>query len=408
MNILLILLFFFSPLTPEKNWTGFRGAGDSHTAASNLPLEWSDKKSIAWSVNLSGYGQSSPVVWGDKIFLTSIQGDNKEKLFVTCFDFKHGKQLWQSEQAATFTMKDSGTVSKAAPTPAVDERRIYAFFESGDLLALDHKGKLLWQRHLAKEYGAYQTNHGLGSSLAITEQAVIVFVVHKGHSYLLAVDKKTGKNIWKTDLEEGGGWASPIVASYQGQTQILLSANGRVASFAAKTGSKLWFVSGLKGNNIPSPSVENDLAIIGSTDKGSNLAIRLGGEGNISESQIVWRAKDATSSFASPLIYQGLVYFVNKVGAVFCIDLQTGEQVWQTRIEGDCWASPLAAGGRIYFFGVEGVTEVLRAGRKLEKIARNELNLEGGRIYGIAAVDNALLIRSGRKLIKVSTNISGK
>jgi outer membrane protein assembly factor BamB len=401
MNILLTFILLLTPPVFEKNWTGFRGSGDSHSSARNLPLQWSDKQSIAWSVNLPGYGQSSPVVWGDKVFLTSTQGDNKEKLLVTCYDFRHGKQLWQSQHAATFTMKDANIVSKAAPTSVVDERRIYSFFESGELLTLDHKGKLLWQRHLAKEYGGYQTNHGLGSSLAITQQAVIVFVIHKGHSYLLAVDKKTGQNLWKTALEEGGGWASPVVASHQGQTQVLLSANSCVVSFDADTGHRLWLLKGLKGNNIPSPSIEGEIAVIGSTEKGSNVAIRLGGTGEVGESHIVWRAKDATSSFASPLVYKGLVYFVNKVGVVFCVDLQTGEQLWQTRIEGDCWASPLAAGDRIYFFGVDGVTEVLRAGRKLEKIARNELNLEGGRIYGVAAVDNALLIRSGRKLIKL-------
>ncbi|MEW6129639.1 MAG: PQQ-binding-like beta-propeller repeat protein [Acidobacteriota bacterium] len=402
MNLMLILFLLLTPLTSESRWTAFRGTGDSHSTARNLPLEWSDKKNLAWSVNLTGYGQSSPVVWGNKIFLTSTQGENKERLFVSCFYLKSGKKLWEKKQAATYTMKDANTVSKAAPTPAVDERRVYAFFESGDLFAFDHKGELLWQRKLAGEYGAYKTNHGLGSSLALTEQAVIVFVVHQGHSYLLAVDKKSGRNLWMTDLAEGGGWTSPIIASHQGSAQILISVNGRVAAFEAATGRELWSVKGLKGNNIPSPSIGDDLVVIGSSDKGSNLAIQLGGAGDVSETRVRWRAKEATSSFCSPLVYKGLVYFVNKVGAVFCLDLKTGEQLWQTRIESDCWASPLAAGDHIYFFTVEGVTEVFRAGTSPERIARNELSLNGGRIYGIAAVDSALLIRCGRRLIKLS------
>jgi outer membrane protein assembly factor BamB len=402
MNFLLTLFLLLAPFAADNRWTSFRGAGDSHSSARRLPMEWSDTRNVVWRVSLTGYGQSSPVVWGEKIFLTSTQGDNKERLFVSCLSFKTGGQLWQKEYAAAFAMKDANTVSKAAPTPAVDEKRFYAFFESGDLFAFDHDGKELWQRKLASEYGAYKTNHGLGSSLALTEQAVIVLVLHSGHSYLLAVDKQTGKNLWKTALAEGGGWASPIVARHQGKSQILISASGRVAAFDARTGDQLWTVAGLKGNNIPSPTVSDDLAVIGSTDKSSNLAIRLGGEGDVSQTRIVWRAKEATSSFGSPLVHRGLVYFVNKVGVVFCLDAQTGEQLWQTRIEGDCWASPLAAGERIYFFGVDGVTEVFRAGRKLEKLARNELNLEGGRLYGIAAVNDALLIRSGRRLIKLS------
>ncbi|MEK7829645.1 MAG: PQQ-binding-like beta-propeller repeat protein, partial [Acidobacteriota bacterium] len=198
----LLFLFLFASI---NDWPGFRGAGDSHTDARSLPLEWSDAKNIAWKAALPGYGQSSPVVWRDKIFLTAVEGAMKEKLLALCYDLKSGRELWRREFAATFTMKDSGTVSKAAPTPGVDDKRVYFFFESGDLLAFDHKGKPQWQRKLAEEYGGYKTNHGLGGSVALTDKAVTLLVVHSGPSYLLAVDKQTGKNLWKTDLKPGGG-----------------------------------------------------------------------------------------------------------------------------------------------------------------------------------------------------------
>ncbi|MGH9832718.1 MAG: PQQ-binding-like beta-propeller repeat protein [Blastocatellia bacterium] len=407
MPLLLILLLIFNPI-PMANgkadvWPGFRGAGDSHTAARRLPLEWSDSKNIAWNVALPGYGQSSPVVWRDRIFLTATQGVMKEKLLVASFDLKAGRQLWLKELTATFTMKDSGTVSKAAPTPAVDDRRVYVFFESGDLFAFDHKGNLQWQRKLAEEYGAYKTNHGLGSSIALTGKAVITLVAHSGPSYLLAVDKQTGQNLWKADLKPGGGWSSPVVATHQNRQQILISLSGGVTAYDATNGQQLWSVGGLKGNNIPSPSVDpgQSVVIAGSSDKGMNIAIKLGGAGDVTASHVLWRASEATANFSSPLIHQGHVYFVNKVGVAFCLDLQTGEERWRTRLGGEVWASPLAAGDRIYFFGVDGKTFVMRAGAKLEQLAINELSgVE--RVYGVAAVDRALLLRSGRKLIKLA------
>jgi len=407
MNLLLIFLLVFNPAPPVKAkanvWPGFRGSGDSHSDADHLPLEWSDNKNIAWNVALPGYGQSSPVVWRDRIFLTAVQGAMKEKLLVARFDLKSGRQFWLKELTATFTMKDSGTVSKAAPTPAVDDRRVYVFFESGDLFAFDHKGNLQWRRKLAEEYGAYKTNHGLGSSIALTGKAVVTLVAHSGPSYLLAVDKQTGQNLWKADLKPGGGWSSPIVTTHQNRQQILVSLSDGVAAYDATNGQQLWSVGGLKGNNIPSPSVDPDQSVVvaGSSDKGMNVAIRLGGAGDVTASHVLWRASEATANFSSPLIHRDHVYFVNKVGVAFCLDLQTGEERWRTRLGGEVWASPLAAGDRIYFFGVDGKTFVMRAGAKLDQLAMNELSgVE--RVYGVAAVEGALLLRSGRKLIKLS------
>jgi outer membrane protein assembly factor BamB len=409
MNLPLILMLIFNLIPPLSTvngradvWPGFRGAGDSHTTARGLPLEWANDRNVAWNVALPGYGQSSPVVWRDRVFLTSVEGANKETLLVFSHDLKQGRRLWLKEFPATFTMKDANTVSKAAPTPAVDERRVYVFFESGDLFAFDHKGDLQWRRNLAEEYGAYKTNHGLGSSIALTDKAVIALVAHGGPSYLLAVDKQTGKNLWKSDLKSGGGWSSPVITTHRNKRQILISVSGAVAAYDAAGGEQLWSVGGLKGNNIPSPSVdlEQNVVVAGSSDKGMNVAVKLGGAGDVTASHVLWRAEEATANFCSPLIHQGHVYFVNKVGVAFCLDLKTGEERWRARLDGEVWASPLAAGDRIYFFGVNGKTFVMRAGAKMEQMAMNELSgVE--RVYGVAAVDRALLLRSGRKLIKL-------
>jgi outer membrane protein assembly factor BamB len=384
-----------------QNWPGFRGTGDSHSNARQLPLHWSATKGIAWQTDLTGYGQSSPVVWRDRIFLTSVQGANKEKLFAFCYDLKTGRALWQREAAATFTQKDEDIVSKAAPTPVVDGQRVYFFFESGDLLVFDHQGKAQWQRKLATEYGGYKAKFGLGSSLAQTDTAIIVLVVHGGASYLLAVDKQTGQNRWKTGLKSGEIWTTPLVTNVNGQPLLMVSLEGGVTAFNVQTGQAVWTVEGLKGNGVPSPTLatEQKLLIVGSQDRGMNLAIKLGGTGNVTASHIAWRANEATANFASPLVYRGLVYFVSKVGVAYCLDATTGAEKWRQRIGGECWTSPVAAGERIYFFTNEGVTTVVQAGAQYKEVAKNLLPT--GRVYGVAAVDGALLLRSGRKLIKL-------
>lgn len=401
MNWISACLLLITLWPAQNDWPGFRGSGDSHSDARNLPLEWSDSKNLAWTTNLPGYGQSSPVVWRDKVFVTSVAGENKEKLFITGIELKSGRLLWTREYVSSFTMKDLPIRSKAAPTPAVDRHRLFVFFESGDLFAFDHQGKLLWRRELAREYGDFKNVHGLSSSIALTEQSVVALIADRGPSYLLSIDKATGKNIWKADLPQSGSWATPVITTYQGRTQVIISISGRVAAYDAASGKEIWGVNRPKGDVIASPSVSDSLVVIGSGVKGSTFAVRLGGEGDITDKQIAWRATNATTIYASPLIYQGRVYFVNRVGVIFCLDLKTGAELWNTRIEGECWASPLAVGDRIYFFTIDGTAQVLRAGEKLELLAQNHLSVEG-RIYAIASVDNALLIRTGRRLIRLS------
>ena len=390
-----------------KHWPGFRGNGDSHSSAQRLPLEWSESKNLAWQIALPGYGQSSPVIWRDRVYLTAIDGANKEKLFVLCYELKTGRQRWSKEFANTVAqVKVGNTVSQAAPTPVADDKGVYVFFETGDLFGFDHNGKLRWQRQLLKEYGAVKGPHGLGSSLAASKDELFLLISHQGAGFLLAVNKRDGQNKWKTDRNTGMCWSTPLVITHQGQQQILVNGAGGAAAYEAATGKQLWAISGLKGNNMPSPSWGNTegggLVVMGSDQKGGNLALKLGGAGDVTASHIAWRAEEATSYFNSPLIHNGLVYFVSKVGIAYCLELATGKELWRQRLNvAECWASPLAVGDRIYIFSNEGKTIVLRAGAKYEELAVNTIkDLE--RVYGVAAVDGALLLRSGKKLIRVS------
>lgn len=383
----------------QKNWTAFRGRGDSITAAKNLPIEWSDEKNVAWTIDLGGYGQSSPVVWDDKVFVTSVSGEQKETLIVQCFSLADGQELWSQSFPASHKIRNSPYVSKASPTPAVDGRHVYAFFESGDVLALNHQGKKIWHRALAKEFGPYAGNHGVGSSIALSSKGVVILADHDGPSYLLHLDQKTGKDLWKNDREKRVSWSSPVVVGKGGKEEIILSSNGIVESYQSADGKRNWFFEGLRMNTVASPTVIGSLVVVGTSDKNSSIAIKRHGEGDVTESHQAWKAEDASSSFGSPLAYRGCVYYVNRAGVAFCNDLKTGQLNWSLRLPDSCWASPLGAGNLIYFFTKGGATVVLQASAKEPiRVAESKLEIKD-RVYGVAAVDNNLVVRTETRVI---------
>jgi outer membrane protein assembly factor BamB len=423
----------------SENWPGFRGTGDGVSRATKVPVEWSPKKNLAWKVDLPGYGQSSPVVWKGRVYVTAVKGPNKDKNLVLALDGSTGKLLWEKAFDSTQPRKSTTTVSRAAPTPAVDAAGVYAFFESGDLVRLSHEGKSAWSRSLAKEYGEFKGAHGLGSSLAQNARAVFVLADHQGPAYLLAIDKKTGKNLWKADRKSRGSWTSPVVLTLGGKEQVVVSSNGSVAGYDAATGKELWAVEGVAGNTIPSATVAgSDRLLIGAgKPRGgaaegkpvtTNCCLRLEVKDGKTTCHTVWKAPNAVAYYATPLAYKGCAYLVNSAGVVQCLDLESGKLLYSGRTSGACWASPVGVGDRVYLFGKDGVTTVLRTGPKFEELARNSLwdeskkapapekNEEQGggssrrpggygpdtpTVYGTAVVDGAIYLRTGTTLFCV-------
>ncbi len=392
-SMLSFLLLTAMGAAPADAWPGFRGDGDSVSQARSLPLEWGQDRHVAWTATIPGYGQSSPVVWRERVFVTSAEGEKKEQCIVTCYDLETGKERWRKTFASSEPAEVSDYISRAAPTPAVDADRVYAFFETGNLVALDHQGNLVWERSLTKEYGKFLGNHGLGSSLALTTEAVIVLVDHDGPSYLLAIDRTSGKTLWKVDRPQKVSWTSPIVSG----SQIVVSSAGTCEAIDAQTGKTVWRVEGLGGNTAPSATVTPSHVIVGSSEVASNVSIRQGGEGDVSDSHIAWRSAQASATFSSPLVYQGCVYLVNRSGVAFCLDEKTGQTHWSHRLGEACWASPLGARGRVYFFTKSGKAVVTEASSKLNVLAENELPTKPP-VYGIAAVEGRILIRTGSQL----------
>lgn len=414
----LITACLFAVLLPQgdENWPTFLGAGASEVTAETLPLGWSETENVAWKAPLTGYGQSSPVIWGDHIYVTTTEGEMKDKFHVTALKLSDGSRLWQHTLDNSDKIENNIYVSRAAPTPAVDANGVYVFFESGDMVALSHEGKQLWERNLHDEYGKYQSQFGLGASLAQTDNAVYVLADHEGPAYLLAIDKQTGKNLWKTDRKSRVAWSSPAIVNVDGTPILVVSSQGTVDGYDTATGNELFSYDEIGGNSVCTPLDSGDGKFLVGAQQGqngedggkagtSNVLLQIVKENGKYSVKKLWTAEKALASFSSPVIYKGYAYWVNRTGAVMCYNLETGELNYQQRLNQPCWATPLGVGDRIYFVGQRGTTTVLQAGEEYKVLAENKLyeaepteagNPFGGRTeYGVAAVNGTLLIRTG-------------
>lgn len=378
------------------NWPGFRGFSQCHTDDNQLPVHWDHETKSAWQVDLPGIGQSSPAVWGDHVFVTSVEGANKEILHLLCVELATGRELWQLSWKSSFPEKDSDYISKASPTPAADNERVYALFEGGDLIALTHDGKEAWRRRLTDDFGAFEGNHGQGSSPVLTEQGVVVLVDQKGPSFIASFDKSTGKTQWKTDRDTTTAWSTPLVIQRAGRAEIVVSASGTLAAYDPTDGAVLWSRDDFDGNNVPSPVFDGDTVLVACGKKGASRAMRI----KNGQCGVAWIANEVSSAFGSPLIHRGRAYFVSDAGIAYCYGLASGDLLWDERIGGSTWASPLAAGDRIYFFGKNGRTTLVRASDHFEIEAECEIAVDAkDRIYGYAAAGGRLIFRLGSRLI---------
>lgn len=431
-----------------RSWPSLHNGGNTSTELEGLPIEWSPEKGVAWSISLPGYGQSAPIVWKDRIYLTAVEGDEKERCLVLACDAATGGVLWTKQFPASVRQKTSYMVSRAAPTPVVDADGLYVLFESGDLLALTHEGSERWRVALFDDKErVFQNSHGYGASPAQTDEAVVVLVDHRGPSYLLAINKRTGKPLWKTERPPRSSWSSPRVTKVDGMFQIIVSSSGTADGYDARTGRQLWSHEGISGNSISSAAVSGNLVYVGASvsrresdaEKAatSNCCLQII-PGSPKGYKLLWQAKKAVCHYVSPLVHRGYVYYVNNVGVLYCLDAETGEQVYVHRIDGPSWAQPIAAGEHIYLFGKSGVTTVVRAGPEFEWLASNRLwndnvppvpkrsytyEPQGESdtrsanprdeyldpiVYGVAAVDGAFYVRLGTHLYCIRASAADK
>lgn len=386
-----VLAFWLPPILDAQEWTRFRGPNGTgvHPAAS-LPVRWTEKN-IHWKTALPGVGHSSPVVWGQRIFVTSAEDEGRRRS-VLCLGAEDGEMLWSRDYTLS-THRKHRFNSFASSSPAVDAERVYVTFVgpgSYGVHALDHDGKDLWQRDL----GSWESQHGHGASPIVLGEHVILTNDQLGASTLLALDAETGRTVWEAQRRsDRAAYGTPCVVERDGKIQLLLTsrANG-ISSHDARTGRMLWEAPLFTLRTVSSPVVWGDLVIgtCGSGGGGNYLvAVRLGGEGDVSETHLAYRLNRSIPYVATPIVLDGLLFLFSDKGIASCVEVATGDVVWQERLGDGFYSSPVSAGGRIYCISREGEVVVLRAGREFDVLARNSLGdqchatpaIAGGRMY---------------------------
>jgi outer membrane protein assembly factor BamB len=419
-----------------EDWPQWRGlSGNGISTETNLPARWSADSNIVWKVALAGLGGSSPIVMGDRVFVTSQAGiaavrggshpqlaredsslvvkenpmggnrsvpqaDNNEVfLIVEAFNRSNGNKLWEYRVKADGPFPELHEKHNlATPTPVTDGEHLYAWFGNGLIVCLDMKGKLVWSRHLGQEYSPFQIQWGHGSSPVLYKDLIILLCDHKPASYLLALDKRTGKEQWKQDRgKDRVSFSTPLVISSSAGDELIVNSSERIDAYNPINGELLWHAGSPRQSPIPSPVYHDSVIYMSRGYRNSDfLAIRPGGRGEVSESHILWRTPNGASYVPSILYYNGLLYMTNDAGIMTCADAGTGEQIWRQRLRGVFFASPVAADGKIYFISETGETIVVRAGREPNILARNNL---GERLIASPAISGGhIFLRSDENL----------
>ncbi|GIW82676.1 MAG: serine/threonine protein kinase [Gemmatales bacterium] len=362
--------------SPADEWPGWRGPfGTGVSNEKNPPIEWSANNKVRWKIPLRGAGVSTPVVWGERVFITASDGRQDNRLHVYCFHRDNGRLLWHSQFfGSSIPVWYFPAGGMAVPTPATDGERLYTLFGSGDLICLDFEGRPVWIRSLANEYGPFRNRWGMAASPLLIGDMLVVLVDHWGPSYLLAVDTRTGQNLWRTARDTSANWSSPVAAGVAGKTQIITSASFKIQGYDAKTGKELWSVGGVQMQCIPTPVVHEGKVFAVSGRKGQNVAIRL--SERVTEKDVIWKETRGAPNIPSALCYGKYYYTIEDAGFATCFEADTGKQVWRERMGGRYQASLIAADGKIYFTNLAGEIKVIRAGPKFELLARNDLGEE--------------------------------
>ena len=401
--LLLVVPGLFAATDPAA-WPRWRGPNENGVAKGTAPIEWSDTKNIVWKANIPGRGHSSPVLWGDLVFLTTAVPANpvaeataggggggrgagggfgagvEHKFVVMALDRKTGKTVWE-KTLVTATPHEGYHFrygSFASNSPITDGKLVYAFFGSRGIYALDLKGNVVWE----KTFGKMRMRLGFGEGVPTVldgDRLLLNFDQEDG-SYLLVLDKTTGKEIWKVERQEASSWSPPSVVTVGGRKQIVVAASSKVRSYDYLTGKVIWECAGLGSNVIPAPVFHNNTVIVMSGHRDPNrMAIKLGRDGDLTGTDaVVWSNTKGNSYTPSPVLYEGKLYFVTDNGILSAINATTGDLYYQERLPGtySLKASLVAANGNLYVSTEQGDVLVVKMGEKFEVVATNKMTDE--------------------------------
>jgi len=402
----------------QVNWTHFRGSNlDGISKDQNAPTTWNDSLNIIWKSRISGKGWSSPVVYGDQVWVSTASEDGKQ-MFGICLNSKSGKEIFNIklfEPGTTFPKHDINTF--ASPTPCIDKEFVYFHFGTyGTACVKTKDGSVVWKR------SDLNCDHvqGPGSSPIIYKNLLILHLEGVDVQYIVALDKITGKTVWKKDRPKDcydklvpigkKAYITPIIINVKGKDLLISNGSAACIAYNPETGEEVWRVVQGEDSTISMPFFENGIVYFYTsfvTPKSGEqycelMAVDPSGTGDITKTHIIWRLKSPVLQLLTPVIKNGLIYTIDSKNNLYCLDAKTGTSIYSKRLTGKYNSSPVYAGGKIYFTSTNGETMIIMEGRKFEVISRNKLK---GEVFATPAlVNNSIIMRSGANLYCISAH----
>jgi len=397
-----------SGISAEEIWPEFRGpTGDGHADSTGLPVTWSETENVAWTTAIPGRGWSSPVIWHEQIWLTTATPDGKE-MFAVCVDRATGQIVRHVKVFDTPRPEPIALVnSYASPTPAIEAGRLYAHYGTYGTACLDTAtGEILWtRRDLNCDH-----HEGPGSSPILFENLLIVHVDGRDVQYVVALDKHTGKTVWKTNrsvdyssymINLHKAFCTPQVITSGGRLQLISPGSMATMGYDPRTGEELWKVRYRGWSMVPRPLFGHGLIFfINDYERPELWAVRPDGQGDVTDTHVAWTIRRGMPRQPSLLLIGDLLHMVSDDGVVYAIDAMTGAEVWKDRLDGSYSASPIYADGRIYFFNRDAVTTVIEPGRQFKVLAVNRLDPEQ-LMASPAVAGKALFLRTRTHLYRI-------
>jgi outer membrane protein assembly factor BamB len=384
------------PFLLAADWPEFRGADGSSVAQGPVPpteFDLATGRNIAWSVDLPGRAASGAIVVAGRVFVTASSGANQDRLHVFAFDAATGDKLWERRFWATGRTFCHPTSAIAAPTPASDGKRVFAFYSSNDLVCLDLDGNLQWLRGLTYDYPTAANDVGMASSPIVFGDLVIVQVENLGESFAAGIDTTNGTTRWRIDRTKQMNWSSPTLLHDNGRNLLVLQAPDGLAAYEPDSGNLLWKLA-RKCEGIPSPLCVGSEIFIPSDGVTALKAV------GVQEPTVLWSENKLAIGNGSPVEHDGKLYILNRAGAISCADAKSGEVGWRLRVKGTYWATPIIIGDTMYVANYDGLVTSIKLGDKGEIIAESSL---GEPILGSPAIaDGAMYLRSDKHLWKIA------
>ena len=386
--ILAVIFLSVAGVAAAENWPHWRGPrNDGTSLETGLPIQWSSTENVLWRLPLPGAAGATPVVWDDRIFLTSAEGSD---LVLLCIG-TDGELRWKRTLGTGNRNVHGGEGNAASPSPSTDGKHVWAFISTGDLACYDFDGNEVWKTNLEDRYGDFNLYFVMASTPLLDGDRLYLQLIHSNAWLVLALDKSTGREIWKHNRKSDAyaecehSYASPSLYRDDKREFLLVHGADYITAHRLTDGSEIWRCGNLNPKNsyntslrlVASPVAVPGLVVVPSAKNGPVIGLRPGGKGDITGSKrwYHWRRADGTPDVPSPLIHEGLVYLCRENGDLICMDAETGKQVYRERTHRHRHrASPVCSGGNIYLTSRDGRVTVVKSGRNFEILASNDIN----------------------------------